>query len=155
MNIPTCRSTARKLITLVLIASFGASLCLANHSDSGRSKKVRAALAELRKLKTVASTHTGVAGVPSAFGEVARELLKYGTEEDFLKLLKDRNPVARCMGLLCLAQSDHNKHADTLKKFLGDKEKIRLVVGCEVSDNSTVSEVAKLLLDDPRNMYYY
>lgn len=119
------------------------------------TKQFKEAVVELRKVKTVASTHTGVAGVPSLFGEVSLALLKYGTEEDFLTLLGDKSPVVRSMGLYCLAQKDVKKHADVLRKFVEDKERIKLVVGCEVNENATVGDVARLLLDNPRNMNSY
>ena len=149
------RPIVQRFVACGLIISLWALPCIAQGSRPEETKRFKAAVVELRKVKTVASTHTGVAGVPSLFGEVSLELLKYGTEEDFLNLLKDKSPVVRSMGLYCLAQKDVKKHADVLKKFVEDKERIRLVIGCEVRENATVGEVARLLLDNPRNMNSY
>ena len=145
----------RRFVLCGLIALLGALPCIAQGSRPKQAGKFNAAIVELRKVKTVASTHTGVAGVPSLFGEVSLELLKYGTEEDFFSLLEDKSPVMRSMGLYCLAQKDVKKHADVIKRFVEDKERISLVVGCEVNENATVGEVARLLLGNPRNMNYY
>lgn len=142
-----------RVLLFAIITFFGASLCFAQKREN--KADFAKAVVELRKVKTVASTHTGVAGIPSLFGEVSLELLKFGTDEDFLEFLKDKSPVVRSMGLYCLAQKDVKKYADVLKKFLADEEQIKLVITCDVYENAKVGDVAKILLEDPKNMNYY
>jgi len=48
------------------------------------------------------------------FFRLSKEFLRDGTERDFKRFLSDRNPVVRAMGLLCLAQTDFDKHFLTL-----------------------------------------
>src|SRR6266850_1398453 len=44
------------------------------------------------------------------FFELSKEFLWAGTERDFMRFLSDRNPVVKAMGLLCLAQTDFDRH---------------------------------------------
>ena len=82
------------------------------------------------------------------FFELSKEFLWAGTESDFKRFLSDRNPVVRAMGLLCLAQTDFNKHFLTLLSHTKDKEEVSLAHGCVIS-RITVGEFANRLLANP------
>jgi len=82
------------------------------------------------------------------FFELSKEFLWAGTERDFKRFLSDRNPVVRAMGLLCLAQTDFDKHFLTLFSHTKDKGEVSLAHGCIIS-RITVGEFAKRLLANP------
>src|SRR5687768_8136816 len=67
------------------------------------------------------------------FFRLSKEFLRDGTERDFKRFLSDRNPVVRAMGLLCLAQTDLDKHFLTLLSHTKDKEEVSLAHGCVIS----------------------
>lgn len=82
------------------------------------------------------------------FFQLSKEFLRDGTEGDFKRFLSDRNPVVRAMGLLCLAQTDFDKHFLTLLSNTKDKEEVSLAHGCVIS-RITVGEFANRLLANP------
>ena len=82
------------------------------------------------------------------FFELSKEFLWTGTERDFKRFLSNRNPVVRAMGLLCLAQTDFDKHFLTLFSLTKDKEEVSLAHGCIIS-RITVGEFANRLLANP------
>ena len=109
--------------------------------------ELRSIVWELRTIKEVSSIAPGWSP-PGEFFLLSEDLLHYGNEEDFKKLLKDVNPVVRVMGLVCLAQTDFEKYAPTLRTFLIDKAEIDLAHHCTIG-RTTVSEIAERLLKDP------
>lgn len=89
----------------------------------------------------------GWSGKPEFF-ELSKESLWAGTERDFKRFLSDRNPAVRAMGLLCLTQTDFDKHFLTLFSHTKDKREVSLAHGCIVS-RITVGEFANRLLANP------
>lgn len=109
--------------------------------------EVRSIVWKLRSLKQVSSATPGWSP-PGEFYKLSVELLRYGSEDEFEKLLKDENPLVRVMGLVCLAQLDFEKHTQTLRAHAIDKAVVTLAHGCEIS-HPTVGRIAGMLLKNP------
>jgi hypothetical protein len=108
---------------------------------------------EIKQLKTVravSGSHVGLPPTPGYFFILSKVFIKKGTEEDFLKLVEDKNPVVRCMGLLCLAQNKQS--INVLKKHITDTDIITYFpMGC-VGVKVSVGYFAKVLLNDANHL---
>jgi hypothetical protein len=102
---------------------------------------------KLRAVKTL-SNHDRGFGNANDFYLLSREFLTKRTEKDFKQMLRDRNPVVRAMGLLCLAEVDAREHYLVLLYHTKDGEEVYLHEGCTVS-KITVGEFARRLLNNP------
>jgi hypothetical protein len=102
---------------------------------------------KLRAVK-VLSNHDRGFGNSNDFYLLSREFLTKRTEKDFRLMLRDRNPVVRAMGLLCLAEVDAREHYLALLYHTKDEEEVYLHEGCVVS-KITVGEFARRLLKNP------
>lgn len=109
--------------------------------------EVRSIVWKLRSLKLVSSATPGWSP-PGEFYKLSLELLRYGSEDEFEKLLKDENPLVRVMGLVCLAQLDFEKHSQTLRAHAIDQAVVALSDGCVIS-HPTVGRIAGMLLQNP------
>jgi len=109
--------------------------------------ELRSVVWKLRTIKQVSSRTPGWSP-PGEFFNLSEDLLHYGEAKDFKKLLEDENPIVRVMGLVCLAQTDFEKYAPTLRSFLIDKAEIVLADTCLIG-RTTVGQIAAHLLKDP------
>lgn len=109
--------------------------------------ELRSIVWKLRGLKQISSATPGWSP-PGEFYKLSVELLRYGNEDEFEKLLKDENPIVRVMGLVCLAQLGFEKHAPTLRAHVPDEEVVALAADCSVV-NLTVGRIAGMLLKNP------
>ncbi len=136
-----------RFIVLLLVVSFslakGQSLKSEHlYSSFGNS------LSKLRAVEVLSDYEpVGWTG-KNKFYQLSKDILGSGTEQDFKRMLHDRNPVVRAMGLLCLAQTDSDKHFLTLLSHTKNKEEVSLAHGCVVR-RITVGEFAKWLLYSP------
>jgi hypothetical protein len=103
---------------------------------------------KLRAVKTLSNHDRGFGG-SNDFYLLSKEFLGKHTEKEFKLMLRDRNPVVRAMGLLCLAEVDAREHYLILLYHTKDKEEVYLHEGCVVS-KITVGEFARWLLNNPR-----
>lgn len=110
--------------------------------------EVRSIVWKLRSLKQISSATPGWASQPGEFYRLSVELLRYGSADEFEKLLKDENPLVRVMGLVCLAQLDFEKHSRTLRAHAIDKAVVTLAHECVIS-HPTVGRIAGMLLENP------
>lgn len=113
-----------------------------------RRYELRSVVWKLRALKQVSSATPGWAAAPGEFFKLSLELLRYGKEDDFKRLLRDENPLARVMGLVCLAQLDFAKHSQTLRAHAFDQEVVTVAHECSVFKR-TVGQIAGMLLKNP------
>jgi hypothetical protein len=59
------------------------------------------------------------------FFDLSQTIIRAGTEEDFHRLLSDRQAVVRCAGLLALAQVKGRAAVPTIRSFLSDTGEIK------------------------------
>ena len=104
----------------------------------------------MNKLLTVnwISNHDQGFGGTNEFYKISRELLKDHDSSDFIRMVNQRNPIVRAMGLLCLAQTDKDKCFLLLLCHWKDAEQVSLHQGCIVS-KITVGEFVQRLFLDP------
>ena len=102
---------------------------------------------KLWAVKSLSNYDRGFGG-SNDFYKLSKEFLRKRTVADFKLMLRDRNPVVRAMGLLCLAQADVDEHYLVLLSHTKDKEEVYLGEGCIVS-KITVGEFAQRLLSNP------
>jgi hypothetical protein len=110
--------------------------------------EVRSIVWKLRSLKQISSATPGRASQPGGFYQLSVELLRYGSEDELEKLLKDENPLARVMGFVCLAQLDFEKHTQTLRARAIDKAVVTLAHECVIS-HFMVGRITGMLLKNP------
>ena len=104
-------------------------------------------LFKLRSVKRVSSRTPGWSG-PGEFFKLSEELLRYGSAGDFERLIEDKNPVIRVMGLVCLARADPERSAAVLPLHFGDKGIVHVSHNC-VTYEATVGEIAGRLSSAP------
>jgi hypothetical protein len=102
---------------------------------------------KLRAVKWLSSHDRGFGGGHD-FYLLSKEFLATRTAKDFKRMVNDRDPIVRAMGLLCLAQADADELHLALVLHTGDKAEVYLHEGCIVS-KITVGEFARRLLSNP------
>ena len=104
----------------------------------------------LRTVERIETPYIGFSGMRAhrRFFRISKVCLASGGEEDFKRLLQDKHPMVRAMGLTCLAKLGLDEHGEKLTEFVQDKGKIALLEGC-VASTITVGQLAVWLLDDP------
>ena len=103
--------------------------------------------AKLRAVKVLSNYDRGF-GSRNDFYLLSKEFLEYRTVKDFKRMARDRNPIVRAMGLLCLARMDADEYSLMLALHPEDKEEVYFWQGCNVS-RITVEEFARRLLSNP------
>lgn len=107
-----------------------------------------AAVEKVRSLDRM-TYRVGFGMTPGEFFRLSEECLHSGTIEDFNRLLTDRAPLVRVMGLIGLAHSvarlDLAKAAAALK---GDTAVIIYTNGCVPDQTTTVADLARSLAAD-------
>lgn len=117
----------------------------------GQSLRTRTLLvwefSKLRSIKYVSNYDQGW-GRANEFYQLSKDFLGNGRPDDFMLMLKDRNPIARAMGLLCLSQLDAERYSQTLLSYANDSEKVTLHQGC-IGSELTIGQFAQQLLKNP------
>ena len=117
----------------------------------GQSIRTRTLLiwvfSKLRSIKHL-SNHDQGWGAANDFYKLSKDFLGNGTPEDFMLMLKDRNPIARAMGLLCLSQLNAERYSLTLLSYANDNEAVTLCDG-DVFYKITIGQFAQRLLKNP------
>lgn len=128
-------------------------LALSPHVSHATGKEFYELISELERVEWVSGEATGYGAQPGQFFLLYEKIMKAGNEEDFIRLTMHSNPVIRVMGLLCLANIDPVKHKELLEGFYKDVTKVGYQpFGCVV-DESTVGEIARQIVNDPRVLY--
>jgi len=104
-------------------------------------------LRRLRVVKALSNYDRGF-GSPNDFYVLSKEFLAGRSVKDFRRMVNDRNPIIKAMGLLCLAQTDADQLHLTLALHAEDNEEVYLWQGCNVS-RITVGEFARRLTSNP------
>lgn len=91
---------------------------------------------QLRKIGLVDGAAVGASPRPGNFYSLIKDFLKKGTEDDFIKLTEDENPIVKSMGLLCLAIN--KKSINILREHLTDRDKIDYCPLGDIIEGNTV-----------------
>jgi hypothetical protein len=115
-----------------------------------QSAKPRAFDPLMSKLLTVKwiSNHDPGFGSSNDFYKLSKELLKTHELSDFRRMVNNRNPIVRAMGLLCLTQRASDESALLLLSYWNDEAVVYLHQGCLVR-RITIGEFAQRLLSNP------
>ena len=134
----------KKLITICcLLLLAGMTTAQAQQT----AKPLDPLMSDLLRVKWI-SNHDPGFGSPNEFYKLSKHFLGNYTTADFRRMLNDRNPIVRAMGLLCLAQSANDESLWVLLSHSEDKAVVYLHQGCLVS-RITIGEFAKRLLVNP------
>jgi hypothetical protein len=136
----------KKLIFTVFIATALTS-SLAFGQGSNERRFFDDLSSRLRSVKYLSNYESGWGG-NNEFFKLAKEFVRFRTAKDFHKMLNDRNPIVRAMGILCLAQSEADSRHAILLSHINDKEEVFLHQGCIVS-RITIGEFTRRLLNNP------
>jgi hypothetical protein len=105
---------------------------------------------ELAKLKAVDGKAVYYAGLKGKFYKLYEIFIVNKNEKDFLKMLKNKSPAVRIMGVLCLAQKNKAKYENEIKKLYDDEEKIDFFPhGC-CGRTETTGKIVRLIMINPR-----
>ena len=135
----------KNLITACVIAMLG-SFAVVEAQDI----KARGFDPAMNKLLTVKwiSNHDPGFGGRNEFYKLSKELLQTHDTADFERMVNQRNPIVRAMGLLCLAQTDRDQYLLLFLAHWKDPERVALHQGCIVSQ-VTVGEFVQRLFVNP------
>lgn len=135
----------KRIITaccLVLIGNFAIA-----YAQRVKPRTFDPLLSKLVSVKWLSNHDPGFGG-GNEFYKLSEEFLKTHDPSDFRRMVHDRNPIVRAMGLLCLAQVDGDKDFLTLLSHWKDEEEVYLHQGCVVS-KLTIAEFTQRLLINP------
>jgi len=113
-----------------------------------RSRGFDPSMSKLLTVKWI-SNHNRSFGGSNEFYQLSKEFLKSHDSSDFRRMVNQRNPIFRAMGLLCLAQLDRDQYFLLLLSHWTDPEEVSLHEGCFVT-RITVGEFVQRLLVNPR-----
>ncbi|MHC4508711.1 MAG: ankyrin repeat domain-containing protein [Planctomycetota bacterium] len=118
--------------------------------DAGLDRLMREVAARhLQDLKTVSGYAVGFAGAPGEFYTISLILSKPFEEDQFLKMVRNDNPVVRAMALICLARHDRTRYEETIRSFYTDRTEVRYMpYGCSVT-RTTLDQLARNILERP------
>ncbi len=105
-------------------------------------------LDEVRALSGVGGASVGYGGSPGRFYTLGNQLLDLASEDQFLALLDEANPVARSMGLYCLAQTSGKKHIELfVSRLPASEEYLYCPGGCVCYDITEGQFALELLMN--------
>ena len=113
-----------------------------------RSRGFDPSMSKLLTVKWI-SSHNRSFGGSNDFYQLSKEFLKSHDSSDFRRMVNQRNPIFRAMGLLCLAQLDRDQYFLLLLSHWTDPEEVSLHERCFVT-RITVGEFVQRLLVNPR-----
>jgi hypothetical protein len=137
-------------MTNLIIACSFVMLCGFGVADAQvvRSHGFDPSMSKLLTVKWI-SNHNRSFGGSNDFYQLSKEFLKSHDSSDFRRMVNQRNPIFRAMGLLCLAQLDRDQYFLLLLSHWTDPEEVSLHEGCFVT-RITVGEFVQRLLVNPR-----
>jgi len=133
-------------MTNLIIACSFVMLCGFGVADAQvvRSRGFDPSMSKLLTVKWI-SNHNRSFGGSNDFYQLSKEFLKSHDSSDFRRMVNQRNPIFRAMGLLCLAQLDRDQYFLLLLSHWTDPEEVSLHEGCFVT-RITVGEFVQRLL---------
>ncbi len=104
---------------------------------------------KLKQLTVVDGDAVYYGAVEGEFYKLSLAFIEVETQDGFLKMLDDPNPVVRVMGMWCLNKSDRKQHLARIKSMYSDTAEVDFVpAGCVVNAVS-VGEIAKQVVKNP------
>ncbi len=119
-------------------------ICCSFVTTAYTGQSLEAATKQLRTLEAVTGSAVGTLAIPGDFYVLSKDFIQKGMQEDFIKLTEDENPVARSMGLFCLAKN--KKSVNILKQHITDSDVITYFPGGCIGWTVTVGNFARELL---------
>jgi len=121
-------------MTNLIIACSFVMLCGFGVADAQvvRSRGFDPSMSKLLTVKWI-SNHNRSFGGSNDFYQLSKEFLKSHDSSDFRRMVNQRNPIFRAMGLLCLAQLDRDQYFLLLLSHWTDPEEVSLHEGCFVT----------------------
>ena len=110
------------------------------------SRVIDLAMNRLVKVKSISNYDPGF-GTENEFYKLSQEFLKTHHSSDFRRMVNQRNPIVRAMGLLCLTQTNRDESLFVLLSHWNDAEEIYLHQGCIVSRLTVGEFVQRLFLN--------
>jgi hypothetical protein len=104
-------------------------------------------VAELRSSDRLTASLIGYIASPSGSFDLYKAVIRCGDSRKFAELVKDKNPVVRCVGLLAMAQTTGKEAIPILRNHLSDRARVRYQA-YDIISAMTVGEFALHLLDD-------
>jgi len=136
-------------MTNLIIACSFVMLCGFAVADAQvvRSRGFDPSMSKLLTVKWI-SNHNRSFGGSNDFYQLSKEFLKSHDSSDFRRMVNQRNPIFRAMGLLCLAQLDRDQYFLLLLSHWTDPEEVSLHEGCLIK-HLTVGEFVQRLFVNP------
>ena len=136
-------------MTNLIIACSFVMLCGFGVADAQvvRSRGFDPSMSKLLTVKWI-SNHNRSFGGSNDFYQLSKEFLKSHDSSDFRRMVNQRNPIFRAMGLLCLAQLDRDQYFLVLLSHWTDPGEVSLHEGCLVT-RITVGEFVQRVFIDP------
>ena len=141
--------TALVVVTLVLAVVPSSAQSPAGGSRQGNAPMVTfgsrtGAIADRARRLSRAEYCVGFGNAEGQFLQLVREALKVGTQSDFDAMLRDRSPMVRLLGILCIARSNDSASFERRAGFLTvDAAPLVLTNGCVVDQRTTIGAVVK------------
>ena len=115
----------------------------------------RVALDHLSDLDRVSGYAVGAMADAGEFYTASLILSSHLTDEDFLRMAGNEEPVVRAMALICLARRDIMRHETTIRSFYNDPTEVMYVpVGCGVTSIS-LGTLARNIIEDRDTLQYW
>lgn len=115
----------------------------------------RIASDHLGDLKVVSGYAVGAMAEAGEFYTASVILSSHLSDEEFLHMAANENPVIRAMALICLARRDVARHRTTIQSLYDDATEILYMpMGCLVSPIS-LGALAKSIFEDPNTLQYW
>ena len=131
------------VLSFLMLGSFGVA-----DAQIGKSRGFDPSMNRLLTLNWISNHNPGFGGT-NDFYQLSKEFLKSHDASDFRRMVNQRNPIVRAMGLLCLAQLDRDQYFLLLLSHWTDPEEVPLHEGCLVK-HITVGGFVQRLFVNPR-----
>ena len=135
----------RKIITICWFVILG-NFTIAD-AQVAKPRGLDPSMNKLLTVKWISNYNRGFGG-SNDFYQLSKEFLKSHDSSDFRRMVNQRDPIVRAMGLLCLAQLDRDQYFLVLLSHWTDPGEVSLHEGCLVT-RITVGEFVQRVFIDP------
>ena len=128
--------------SFVMLGGFGVA-----DAQIAKPRALDPSMNKLLTVKWISNYNRGFGG-SNDFYQLSKEFLKSRDSSDFRRMVNQRDPIVRAMGLLCLAQLDRDQYFLVLLSHWTDPGEVSLHEGCLVT-RITVGEFVQRVFIDP------
>lgn len=115
-------------------------------ASSSSHGDIEEAIVELKKLDAVDGAAVYASGQEGDFWKAAMKLLSWGTKADFERLLVDKKPIVRVMGMFCLTQMDWAGRGDMLRARIEARDMLLCFPGGCCGESLSEGQIAYRLI---------